>query len=285
MPQLSRSQETHWIRCRASEIEVGGNGFDTCPRREARISSFLLPDTSNGNKQPLCIGKGITMRSLTKVLALSVLVAFLAAGCEPEAVEPAKPAPAAAAPAADKLPVNEVREDGLVPNWHVAVITVNPESDRNKPDEEFVASFKKDYLASIGGEANAVLAEGVTIAYTDEAGTAQKAAVEPGMTNSIGWLSSEWDEALAGRKVAYANCLLKSDKDQTVSCYFGSDDSGKIWANGKLVHEIYDTRSCEAREDEFSIELKKGLNSLMVKTSQRSVSWVFVLEIYPAEEG
>jgi len=222
------------------------------------------------------------MRAITNVLAVSLLAAFLVTGCEP--VEPAKPASAEAEPAAQKLPVNEVRDDGLVPNWNVLVITVNPESDRNQPDEKFLESFKKDYLASIGGEAKAVLAEGVKVTYKDETGAEQTAEVEVAMTNSIGWLSSEWDDALAGRKVAYANCLLKSDKDQAVKCYFGSDDEGMVWVNGKLVHETYDARSCEARQDEFTVQLKKGLNPVMVKTSQRSVSWVFVLEVYPAEE-
>ena len=228
--------------------------------------------------------KGTAMKIPTKMLVASVVAVFLLAGCEtqPDGPSPAQPKVPEAAPAADKLPVNDVR-DGVVPNWHVMSFTVSLESDRNQPEEKFIRSFKRDYLASLGGEANAVLTEGTVVAYKDETGADRTAEIELSAANSIGWLSSEWDEALFGRKIAYANCLLKSDKDQTVKCYFGSGDEAQVWVNGKLVHEIYDARNCEPRSDRFTVELKKGLNPLMVKGSQRSQNWEFVLEVYPAE--
>jgi len=223
--------------------------------------------------------RGTVMKTLPKVLAVLVVAAFLTAGSEP--VEAAGPAARDVKPAAQSLPINEVREDGFVPNWHVMVFTVNPEADRNRSEEKFVASFRKDYLAALGGQAKAALAEGVTVSYKDEAGRERTAKVEVSMTDSISRLASGRQGGHMGRKIAYANCLLKSDKDQTVTCYFGSDDEAMVWVNGKLVHETYVPRSFHARTDKFSVDLKAGLNPLMVKTSQRSLSWVFALEVEP----
>lgn len=218
------------------------------------------------------------MKSLLKTLAFVMLAGMLISGCGPtkESAGLAKAVKVAG-------PVNDVRADGLVANWNTMVFTVTSESDRSKAEEYFKKTFDKDYLTSLGGEAKAVLATGVSVKYKNADGNELTATVEPVEANAVGWVASEWDEGQAGRKVPYAFCYLRSDKPQKVKCYFGSDDEAKIWVNGKLVHKTYEPRSCEARTDEFTVELHKGLNPLMVKTSQRSASWVFVLEVYPVK--
>jgi len=223
--------------------------------------------------------KGIVMNILRVVLGISVFAAFVICGCEP--VEPSVAEPKLGPNAA---PVNEIREDGLVLEWMVMVFSVKSGGERTQSEDYFISTFEKDYLAPLGGEAKAVLAADTTVCYKDEAGNELTAKCERATAELNGWLGSEWDETNAGRKIAYAFCYLRSDKPQTVKCYFGCDDEGKIWLNGELVHESLIPRSCEDRDDSFTMKLKKGLNPLLVKTSQRTMSWVFVFEAYAAEE-
>ena len=206
------------------------------------------------------------------------MAAALTTGCEPT------PAPESGAEA--KLsagPANDVKKDGLVPNWAVIVFDIKTTSDREQSEDYFRATFDKDYLEPIGGQAKAALAEAVTVAYKNEAGEDKTAAAKAAEADWDGLIASEWSDDSAGRKIAYGFCTLRSQKDQKVTCYFGSDDEANVWVNGKLAHEIYEARSCEPRTDEFTVDLKKGLNTVMVKASQRSASWVFVLEVMPAE--
>jgi len=232
------------------------------------------------------------MRKLQAVVCTSILAGLLISACAPTeeapvagkqpAPEPAPGEPAAAAEAPE--PTNDIRPDGLVPDWLVMVFALKPGGERTQDEEYFLSTFKKDYLGPIGGEAKAVLTDETKVAYKNEAGEDQTATSEAASVEASGWLSSEWDPELAGRKITYAFCYLRSDKPQEVKCYFGSDDEAKVWVNNKLAHETYEQRSCAARDDSFTVQLKKGLNPVLVKTSQRTVSWVFVLEVYAEEE-
>jgi len=218
------------------------------------------------------------MMRLHGIVIVSILAALAVTGCEEQAVTEAAPAEIELAG-----PINEVRADGLVADWMVMVFNIKSGGEREQDEEYFIKTFDADYLAPIGGEAKAVLTAKTVVPYKDESGQDQKATASQASADAIGWLSSEWDEASAGRRIAYAYCVLKSDKPQKVKLYFGSDDEGKIWVNGELVHKTYDARSCESRQDTVTVDLKKGLNSMLVKTSQRSVSWVFALEAYAAK--
>ncbi len=228
------------------------------------------------------------MRTLRTILCVSVLAGLVVSGCAPAEQAPleAKQAPPVqpAPPAEPSEATNDISPDGLVEDWLVMVFNLKPGGERSQDESYFIESFDKDYLEPIGGESSAALSGETTISYKNEAGEDQTAKTEIATVEASGWLSGEWDSELAGRKVVYAFCHLRSDKPQKVKCYFGSDDEAKIWVNNELVHKTYVDRSCAARDDTFTVELKKGLNPLLVKTSQRTVSWVFVLEVYPVEE-
>ncbi|MHC4716019.1 MAG: hypothetical protein ACYS5V_03555, partial [Planctomycetota bacterium] len=181
-------------------------------------------------------------------------------------------------------PVNEPRPDGMLRKWNVMVFAVNPKGIRNKPEEYFRSSFDRDYLAALGGQGKAVLSQSTSVEYVDEAGKKATAQVAPMAANSLGWLVSGWDETKYGRRVVYAFCKVKADKAQKATWYFGSGDEANIWVNGELVHETYVPRPyCEPRQDEFAAELKEGLNTVMVKASQRSMNWEFMLEVHSGE--
>ena len=214
------------------------------------------------------------MRTSLAMFPVAVLAALLVQGCgdesakraatKEEKVEAAKDTAMeaasveAAAPAAE-APINEVRSGGRVNNWNVMVFTITTESTRQRDEEYFKEAFDKDYLAPIGGEAKAVIGPDSKVAYKDAAGESMTAEVEARDTNTghrreIGFVASDWGEELFGRKIVYANCMLESDKDQTVTCLFGSDDEANVFVNGEKVHKTYSPRDVERRQDKFKAE-------------------------------
>jgi hypothetical protein len=72
---------------------------------------------------------------------------------------------------------------------------------------------------------------------------------------------------------SYALITLESAIDQRVSMLVGSDDSIKVWLNGKVVHNNAIDRGSSGFDDIFLVNLVVGDNLLMVKVSERSGAW------------
>ena len=76
---------------------------------------------------------------------------------------------------------------------------------------------------------------------------------------------------------SYALIILESDAAQpNVLMGVSSDDSVKVWLNGKVVHKNVVNRGRggpDEFQDEFRVNLKKGANLLMVKVSERGGGW------------
>ena len=73
---------------------------------------------------------------------------------------------------------------------------------------------------------------------------------------------------------SYALITLESATAQSnVVMRAGSDDSIKIWLNGKVVHNNPVDRGAENYQDKFKVDLKKGGNFLLVKVSEREGWW------------
>ena len=70
---------------------------------------------------------------------------------------------------------------------------------------------------------------------------------------------------------AYVNVVSPSNRQGV--CFAGSDDSIKIWLNGKVVHQKAVDRGAGNFQDKFSVSLKKGDNPFLVKVSERSGGW------------
>ena len=224
-------------------------------------------------------------RLLTMLLMSSLVVAF-GLGCEDKSSSKAGYSSTIrrnTAGVTEQQGVNELNDAGLVPSWSVLVCTISKESSLDQEDDYFRKTFDVDYLKSIGGEANAKLEPDAEVTYKDAEGVEQTAKVEERSASQQGKLSSPWREELLGRKVTYAYCEIVTDEAQPAVFYFGSDDEAKIYVNGKLAHETYEKRACQPRQDEFEADLKAGNNSVLVKASQRSATWAFVLEAFPAE--
>lgn len=144
---------------------------------------------------------------------------------------------------------------------------------------KYLETFQPDYLASIGGESRAELKADTAVEYTDVEGNKRVAVAEDMTTGKGGSLASVPRDKDNGRRVAYAFCYVKSDRDQEVRYYFGAEDEVRLWVNGDLICKMDAPRPFTARERFGKIMLKKGLNPVMVKTSQHNVSWVFRFEV------
>ncbi|HIA64780.1 TPA: hypothetical protein EYN98_01680 [Candidatus Poribacteria bacterium] len=70
---------------------------------------------------------------------------------------------------------------------------------------------------------------------------------------------------------AYVNVVSPGNR-QGVG-FAGSDDSIKIWLNGKVVHRKAVDRGAGNFQDKFSVSLRKGDNPFLVKVSERTGGW------------
>ena len=70
---------------------------------------------------------------------------------------------------------------------------------------------------------------------------------------------------------AYVNVVSPSNRQGV--CFAGSDDSIKIWLNGKVVHRNAVDRGAGNFQDKFNVSLKKGDNPFLVKVSEKGGGW------------
>jgi hypothetical protein len=81
-------------------------------------------------------------------------------------------------------------------------------------------------------------------------------------------------------RCAYAACLIKSPKDQEVVLLSGNSDGIKIWLNHQLILNQDIKRAVEKYQDFTVIQLKKGLNLLLVKVdTKKYFQWHFYLNL------
>ena len=67
--------------------------------------------------------------------------------------------------------------------------------------------------------------------------------------------------------------LVAEEAMEGVSMLVGSDDSIKVWLNGEVVHTNAVNRGRSRWQDEFTVDLKRGNNLLMVKVSEAGGGW------------
>ena len=53
----------------------------------------------------------------------------------------------------------------------------------------------------------------------------------------------------------------------------GSDDSVKIWLNGKVVHKNAVNRGAGDFQDTFKVDLIDGINRILVKVGEKGGGW------------
>jgi poly(3-hydroxybutyrate) depolymerase len=185
-------------------------------------------------------------------------------------------------PGTNAAPVNHLNKDGLPQEWLILGPFPNPEVESpDAPDGARRGGFHKDYLADLGGEAKAVIGGKTTVRYRDETGE-EKTAEAHSIRADDGIVDFEKGFSAMDRKVAYAYSCIESPTNQTIHFFLGSDDSPKVWINGKLVHALWLERGRGMRkgDDYFTAELHQGLNPVLVKVEDDRGGWQFVLEAF-----
>jgi len=78
----------------------------------------------------------------------------------------------------------------------------------------------------------------------------------------------------------YAEVESVHAREVVVSC--GSDDGIKLWLNGKVVHEHETGRGYSPEADKVTVQLKAGVNRILVKISQHIGGYGFGVSVPPA---
>jgi pimeloyl-ACP methyl ester carboxylesterase len=178
-----------------------------------------------------------------------------------------------------RAPVHILGSDGFIRDWLIVGMFPNPRNKLEASD----SGYNTDYLADLGGEAKAEIAANSKVSYTAENGAQRAAEVRRAQTAPSGVFHFDKIYGKTNYCLAYAFCYIDSDRDQTVTSYFGSNDDAKVWVNGELVHQYPTGRSCKARQDTFTFRLKKGLNPVLVQVCERWGDWAFVMEVLTDE--
>ena len=79
--------------------------------------------------------------------------------------------------------------------------------------------------------------------------------------------------------VAYAYSEITSSMDGEAKAHFGSDDGGKVWINGELVHRFDGQRPVRLDQDSFPVQLKRGTNAVLIKIDQVKGQWGFSFRV------
>ncbi len=89
------------------------------------------------------------------------------------------------------------------------------------------------------------------------------------LVNQAGIAEGGFDDVTAYGLVT----LVAAEDMENVAFVAGSDDSIKVWLNGEVIHTNAVNRGTRKWDDEFTGNLKKGNNLLMVKVSDRGGGW------------
>jgi hypothetical protein len=78
---------------------------------------------------------------------------------------------------------------------------------------------------------------------------------------------------------AYALCYVTSAIEQDAQLRFGSNDAGKVWLGGRLVHDYPREGTVELDRDIVPIRLPKGTTPVLVKITNNQRNWGFVFRL------
>ena len=73
--------------------------------------------------------------------------------------------------------------------------------------------------------------------------------------------------------VAYGFVNVESPRDQSTKMFVGSGDAVKVWLNGELVHSNAIDRDADGYQENFSVKLKQGTNTLLVAVYEGEGWW------------
>ena len=89
------------------------------------------------------------------------------------------------------------------------------------------------------------------------------------LLNTIGMAEGDIDDHSSYALITLESATAQSDVPMKV----GSDDAIKVWLNGEVVHNHAIDRGASDFQDDFTVDLEKGDNLLLVKVSERLGGW------------
>jgi hypothetical protein len=190
-------------------------------------------------------------------------------------------------------PINQVSAKGALLDWILLGPFETRPLEAPAPGGVTRSGFHRDFLEPLGGESAAVLHSGSTVTYktalgrkrlvrAQSIGPSHESRESPVLRHIMQdrhIIEEDYNQA-----VAYAYCQVHSNRAQRVCAYFASNGSPKIWLNGKLVHQFFqEERQAFRWQDSMMLDLREGLNSVLVKIDNRRGYWGFELELYESE--
>jgi len=77
----------------------------------------------------------------------------------------------------------------------------------------------------------------------------------------------------------YGLTYVESPRKMKVQLGIGSDDTVKVWLNGKVVHVNKTFRGLSVDQDKITVTLKAGINEIFIKVGQGSGEWGFAVTL------
>ena len=81
------------------------------------------------------------------------------------------------------------------------------------------------------------------------------------------------------RVCAYALCFVTSPVERPAQLRFGSNDAGKVWLGGQLVHDYPREGTAELDRDIVPIRLPRGTTPILLKITNNRLNWGFVFRL------
>ncbi len=163
-----------------------------------------------------------------------------------------------------------------ITNWLVAGSFESPNVNKHSQWEAAREGYTTDFLKSIGGETNPEIHKGTIIKTLDG--------------KKIRFKSYQWEvDYLDLTKVfdkkdnvcAYLYAELESDTEQIVAIHLGTNDTGKLWIDGKLSTAYPGDRVAEPSQNTAQVKLfpKKRI-SILLKIDNGGGGWGAYLQVY-----
>lgn len=169
-------------------------------------------------------------------------------------------------------PPYDLSSNGSVNYWMLLLPIPNPPDGSST--ERALTAIKTDLLAEGGGEADII----------PSVDTVQRDGLKWCPRSCSGHVNLWVYSPIKDDVTAYAFCYLNSDSDKDAVLKIGNSDPILVYLNGQKVYENLEQRAPAFGQGSTSVRLNKGLNRLMVKTSQAKYEWGFMLQVVDSSD-
>jgi len=165
-----------------------------------------------------------------------------------------------------------------IQDWLVCGVFPSPPRAADQPTDRAPSGqgFDIDYLKDAGGEESIRPVAGDIVRRADGSTAVWTQYASDGdIINFI--------KAFSGQQstytVAYAFRNIQRDESGKVFLAIGSDDSVKVYLNGKIVHENCVGRAVQKDQDIVPVTMEKGDNPILIKVDNGTGDWGFSMRL------